>query len=316
MKRLTYHNLQQAICMPDSRVLVAGGINLDTTYRVNAIPVRGESVCATGTSEAFGGKGLNQALAIRRAGLSVGVIATVGSDSSGDDIRKFLESEDISTSLVSILPNVATGRAIILVDDKADNAIVVDLGANALTDVGTIDQIGDQWSHVDFVVANGEAPAAVVCVLFAEARAREITTVWNPSPMPAEPAGLLKLTDILIVNEPEAEELSGLSGRLEEIVEALQQMGPPEIVVTLGQHGSIVAYDDQLDQIPTPKVDAVDPTAAGDTFLGYYVAARADAKNPDLAASTASAAAALCVQRLGASNAIPSVGELEELNLV
>jgi sugar/nucleoside kinase (ribokinase family) len=207
--------------MPILTVLVAGGMNLDTTYRVRAIPAIGETVSAIGVSHAIGGKGLNQALAVRRAGTSVGIVGAVGSDSAGDDIRTFLDEEDISSSLVEILPDADTGRAVIFVD------------------------------------------------------------------------------------ETEAAEMTGISGLLDDHIEKLVHMGPTEIVITLGRRGCVAIYGGEVEQIPTPQVDAVDPTAAGDTFLGYYVALRTNDLSPARPAAIASEAAALCVQVQGASNSIP-----------
>lgn len=291
--------------MPIPRVLVAGGVNLDTTYRVRAIPAVGETIGATGVSQAIGGKGLNQALAVRRAGTQVGIIGAVGLDSAGREIRDFLDAEDISSSLLKDLPGIDTGRAVIFVDDNADNAIVVNPGANAMTDDEIIPRANDGWQAVRAVVANGEAPMAVVKRLFSEARKRGITTVWNPSPMPADIVPIIRLTDMLIVNETEAAELAGTDDSSKDHIERLAQMGPSEIVITRGREGCLVAHDDQIEQIPTPRVDAVDPTAAGDTFLGYYVASRTNGLSPAGSAALASEAAALCVQVHGASNSIP-----------
>ena len=292
--------------MPMPSVLVAGGLNMDTTYRVASLPKPGETVNTIGKSQAIGGKGLNQALALRRAGSDVGIIGSVGDDTEGQVIREFLKAEGISCDSLSLLPDTDTGRAIILVDDDADNLIVVDLGANLETDADIVEQLGNSWGGVRAVVANGEIPANVVEALFEGAKTRSVRTVWNPSPMPKDIATLLGLTDMLLVNHTEAAHLVGRDATPVELGQALVRMGPAEVVVTLGKEGSLICSRRESINIPALEVDAVDPTAAGDTFLGYYVSSRLEGADPSEAAFTASSAAALCVQCLGASDAIPT----------
>jgi ribokinase len=287
-------------------VLVAGGVNMDTTYRVDSLPKPGETVNTIGKSQAIGGKGLNQALAVRRAGSDVGIVGSVGDDADGHVIREFLEVEGISCDLLSVLPDTDTGRAIILVDNDAENLIIVDLGANLETNENIVEQLGKSWSGVRAVVANGETPADVVRELFEEARTRSVTTIWNPSPMPKDVATLLGLADTLIVNFTEAAQLVGRDATPVELGQALVRKGPVEVVLTLGKEGSQICTRSESTRIPAPEVDAIDPTAAGDTFLGYYVSSRLEGLDPSAAALTASKAAALCVQCMGASDSIPT----------
>ena len=297
--------------MSNPHVLVAGGVNLDTTYYMKTIPGIGESVSAIGKSSAYGGKGLNQALAIQRAGTPVGIIGSVGSDSAGDSIRAFLNDEGVASQLLCVLPETDTGRAVIFVDSNADNAIVVDLGANALTDDKVILNIGGLWKETHAVVANGEAPPTVVKRLFDEAKKRQITTVWNPSPMPSTVGAILRLTDILIVNETEAKELTQSDDNVRNLIEKLLVMGSNEIVITLGKRGCLVSCEGGIEHIPALQVDAVDPTAAGDTFLGYYVASRVKNVSGAKSATYASKAAAMCVQARGAADSIPTHDKLQ-----
>ena len=291
--------------MPD--VLVAGGVNMDTTYRVRCIPAAGESVAVLGKSRCIGGKGINQAVAIRRSGLSVAIIGATGLDADGKAIRAFLAGEDIDATHLAELSDKETGRAIITVDKNAENIIIVDMGANAAADASMIDQINDKLDGARYALANGEAPWELVKRLFDAARLRRIPTVWNPSPMPQERKALLKLTDLLIVNRTEAAELAGtgINVDLNSLTPALRNFGPAEVVVTSGAQGSVIAVDQQVHRIPAPQVIAVDPTAAGDTFLGYYISSRAEGMPPEAAGARASCAAALCVQAEGASSSIP-----------
>ena len=292
--------------MPMPRVLVAGGVNMDTTYRVASLPMPGATVNTVGKSQAIGGKGLNQALAVRRAGTDVGIVGSVGEDSEGRRIREFLNAEGISCDSLASLPGSDTGKAIILVDGEAENLIIVDLGANLETDASIVARLEGTWDSVRAVVANGETPIDVATVLFEEARKRSVTTVWNPSPMPEEVVTLLGLTDTLIVNQTEAAHLACCDATPVELGQTLIRMGPAEVVVTLGNDGSQICTRHASIKIPAVEVDAVDPTAAGDTFLGYYVSSRLEGLDPSEAAHTASKAAAQCVQCMGASDAIPT----------
>jgi ribokinase len=291
--------------MPD--VLIAGGANMDTTYRVGCIPVAGESVAALGKSQCIGGKGVNQAVAIRRSGMSAAIIGATGPDSQGKAIRAFLDAEAIDISYLVELSNQETGGAIIAVDMNGDNVIIVGMGANAAADASIVDKINGGLNGVRYAIANGEAPFELVKRLFDTARIRQIPTVWNPSPMPQDRKALLKLTDILIVNRTEAIDLvgTGLDGDLDSLIKALAGFGPGEIVVTSGTEGSAIAVNQEIHHIPAPRVITVDPTAAGDTFLGYYVSSRAGGMLPEAAGARASFAAALCVQAEGASVSIP-----------
>ena len=291
--------------MPMPQVLVAGGVNMDTTYRVARLPKVGETVNSIGKSQAIGGKGLNQAVAVRRAGTPVGIVGSIGDDIDGQAIRQFLQAEGIHCELLATHSNASTGQAIILVDDSAENLIVVDLGANLETDAAVVATIGAAWSAIRAVVANGETPQDVAVALFRSARERSITTVWNPSPMPAEVATLLQLTDTLLVNQTEAAHLAGGDASTIELGQSCLRAGPSEVVITLGGDGCQVCTPLESTKLPSHEVDAIDPTAAGDTFLGCYVSSRLKGYDPAKAAHIANAAAALCVQNVGASDAIP-----------
>jgi ribokinase len=293
-------------------IVVAGGVNIDTTYLVEKLPSEGETVSASGRKQSLGGKGLNQAVAARRAGASVAIVGATGAGPGGKEIREFLVNEGIEIQLLSELPNAKTGRAIIAVDPDANNLIIVDLGANLQADATMVDQLRDAWSGIQFVVANGEAPEMLVESLFIAARQNEVTTVWNPSPMPSDPSIVLRHTDVLVVNQSEANHLGGESQNIESLVDTLAKSGPSEIVLTLGADGCVVHHKGELHRITAPLVNAVDPTAAGDTFLGYYLAERVQGSTPQQAAKIATVAASICVQSHGAATSIPRRFDISE----
>lgn len=284
---------------------------MDTTYHVANLPKEGETIFATETASSLGGKGLNQAVAAQRAGAHVALLGAVGTDQAGMDIRSFAKEEGMETSLLQQVSGENTGRAIIAVDSAANNMIIVDSGANRLTTFRADHTQPSDWSSVSHVIANGEAPVETVTSLFKFAKRVGMVTAWNPSPVPLDSAPLLSLTDVLVLNETEATSIEGNGGSPEYLVRMIAQRGPREIVLTLGASGSLVYANGQIERVPAEKVTAVDPTAAGDTFLGYYIANRAENSTPLASAKAASAAAALCVQQQGAVNAIPMANALQ-----
>ena len=293
--------------MTSPRIIVAGGVNLDTTFEVRVLPTEGQSVPATGTYSSIGGKGLNQVLAASRAGVPAAIIGATGSDRGSRTIRAFLEDEDINTEFLLHIEGARTGKAIIVLDRNARNLIIGEPGANVLPEPEMIREMTNAWNGwkgVHFVAANGEAPKALVLALFDAAREKGIPTAWNPSPMPANPAPLLRGTDILVLNQTEAVELAGAKGDPETLASELRSRGPCEVVLTLGEEGCVIAHD-ELMRLPARAVEAIDPTAAGDTFLGYFLAGRSQGASSRKAAEVASVAASICVQKKGAAKTIP-----------
>ena len=299
--------------MTDSKVLVAGGVNIDTTYWVKKLPLEGETVFATGTTSSLGGKGLNQAVAVSRAGASVALLGAVGNDHGADEVRGFLRDEDINTVLLATAADSNTGNAIIVVDTKADNTIIVNPGANSAATFNKLPHEQEQLRGVKMVVANGEVPATCVHNLFAYCRNIGIATVWNPSPVPDKTSTILAATNILVVNMTEASEIARGIESAEKLAEKLSAAGPREIVITQGSQGAATYFEGVFDHLPAVTVEATDPTAAGDTFLGYYVASRARRYTPLEAAKAALYAAAQAVQVEGA---VPSIPRLDISDLI
>ena len=293
------------------RIIVAGGGNWDTTYHVDALPAVGETIFSKTQFEALGGKGLNQAVAARRAGAKVSIFGTTGADPAGLAVREFLSEEGVATDFLAELADLPTGRAVLTVDANANNTIVVAPGANLATDQPFPQGIDEHLAETAMALANAEALGDAVETLFKKARQHGVLTVWNPSPMPEHPEVILAKTDILVVNQSEARDLVGEQDGCIATARALCNLGQQETVLTLGKDGCIVATDSEFFQVPAVVVEAVDPTAAGDTFLGYYLATRLNGAARKLAAATATVAASVCVQVPGASVAVPRLAELE-----
>ena len=306
-------NETQAMTLPP-RIIFAGGVNLDTTLLVRALPTEGQSVSTVGKYTAIGGKGLNQALAAQRAGARVAIVGATGDDDAGRTIRAFLAEEGINIEYLVEIGGAETGRAIIVLDPHARNLIVGELGANLLLEPDMVHRVEGAWGgwdRVQYIAANGEAPVDLLQKLFDLARSRNIQTVWNPSPMPEDPEPFLRRTDVLIVNRSEAEELAGTTAPMVAVLDRLHDLGPSEVIVTLGENGCIVGAGGKNNAYPARAVDAVDPTGAGDTFLGYFLASRTQGASIGEAAEIATVAASICVETNGAAKSIPRRGQVD-----
>ncbi|MEU6536911.1 ribokinase [Streptomyces sp. NPDC047000] len=291
-------------------VAVLGSTNMDLVAYVAKAPARGETVTGREFRTVPGGKGANQAVAAARAGGSVSMIGAVGGDAFGDRLRAALEESGVDTGALRTVDG-ASGTAHIVVDDEGGNAIVVIPGANATVTALT--------PHDEAVIARADAlllqletPLEGVLAAAEAARRHGVRTVLTPAPARPLPPGLLAVTDLLVPNEHEAAALTGRTDPYEAADALLEQV--PEVVVTLGSAGSLHASREAGKLlVPALRVTAVDSTGAGDTFVGALSVALGEGRPMPEALAWASAAAALSVQRSGASTAMPYRAEIDEL---
>ena len=286
--------------MTRARVAVVGSCNIDLVARGAALPRPGETVLARSITAIVGGKGANQAIAVARAGASCAIVAAVGDDLYAGAIATTLRDAGVDTSALRTVPG-QSGIALIVVADGGENTIVVIPGANAtlttLTDADTA-----VVSQADAVLFQLEIP--IETVVAAATRARGLR-VLNASPARRLPPELLKVVDLLVVNETEATAIVPGSRPGEELRAALLRL-VPRVAVTIGARG--VLYSDRQGvrlEVAPPKVTAVDTTAAGDTFTGVLATALAERRPTREALELACAAASLCVETVGASASIP-----------
>jgi len=279
------------------RAAVVGSANLDLVYRVAALPEPGETILATGSSRHPGGKGNNQVIAVARAGAPVAFVASIGADANGDELVAVLEAAGVELHLRR--PQAPTGTALIVVDDHAENSIVVDSGANAeLVDLTDVELA--VVAAADVLLMQLETPVPTVVAAARAARAAGTMVVLNAAPFQPLPVDLLDAVDLLVVNELEAAALGDGARSV------------PSLVVTLGSRGAVVSERGRPDvEVPAPRVEAVDTTGAGDTFCGALVAALCGGSTLADAARFAVLAGALAVQRAGAVSSIPTREEIE-----
>lgn len=285
-----------------SAVVVVGSANRDIVFTVSRIPQPGETLIAESADRYPGGKGLNQAVASARAGVSTTFVAALGDDDDGRVLSAVLADASISGDLVreALLP---TGQAFIVVDGSGENTIVVASGANAtLTSLTVADETAIVAANV--LLMQLELPLSIVIDAAVLAHQNGTKVILNAAPAQLLPPELLTNLDYLIVNEHEAclvggsEELQVASGKLAAQVD--------RVVVTLGSRGCILFENGvEFARADAHRVTAVDTTGAGDTWCGAFAAALAEGQPFTHAAGFASAAAALSVQALGAVPSVP-----------
>lgn len=297
------------------RVTVVGSINLDIVTTASRLPRLGETIIGSTVQLLPGGKGANQAVAAARMGAATSMIGRVGFDEFGSQMTEFLRAQGVDTARVQADPTCATGVAVVIVQTDGDNAILVVPGANQrLAAADVREELGGPG---DVVVGQLEVPESVVAAAFAAAKSRGATTVLNAAPAGPVSAELLADSDVLIVNETELATLAGRDELAAEEVEPaarqLRRRSDAILVVTLGARGSLVVIDDRAVEVAARATAVVDTTGAGDCFVGALAADLAAGASIEHAILVATAAASLCVGRLGAGVAMPYRTEVDAL---
>lgn len=301
--------------MEKNRILVIGSSNTDMTVRSATLPKPGETVLGGDFRMGPGGKGANQAVAARLLGGEVTFVCKLGRDMFGEGASKHYESCGLDTSKI-LWSDKPSGVALITVDSKAENSIVVASGANADMTVSDIDSVADIIKSSGILLLQLEIPMDAVVHAAEIAYNAGVQVVLNPAPAAALPAELLKCVSILIPNETEASAISGIDINNFETAaaaaERLKGMGVREVIITMGSRGSVVC-DGDCTFVPAVKVNAVDTTAAGDTFCGGVCVALSEGKALSEAVKFATAASSIAVQRPGAQDSIPNRCEVDKL---
>ncbi len=289
-------------------VLNYGSLNIDHVYRVPHFVRPGETLTSLEYRRFAGGKGLNQSIALARAGAPVHHAGKIGPE--GRWLRDILAQEGVDTRFVQETDDVPTGHAIIQVVPEGENAIVIYGGANRAITPEDIHAILDRFGPEDWLLLQNEISG--LAELLARAGARGLRIALNPAPMtPQVMESPLEHVDLFIVNETEGAALTG-EQEPQAILAAMRRRFPrAATVLTLGARGSL--YEDDREHIHTPAVpvQAVDTTAAGDTFTGYLLAGLLEELPPARALELATRAAALCVTRPGAAPSIPHRAEVD-----
>lgn len=293
------------------KIINFGSLNIDKVCSVEEFVQPGETIMATGYSVNAGGKGLNQSVAAARAGAQVLHAGAVGSD--GLFLKEILADAGADVSCLRVM-DTESGCAFIEVNSKGQNRIIVSAGTNRMYTEEYIKNVLEKAEAGDFVLLQNEINMVGEIIRLSHEKGCRV--VFNASPIPGKPEERpLELVDIFMVNELEAAALAGTSaeGDFRDILKALQKKYPKAaIVMTLGKDGVLYGYKEEFYSHPIFKVNAVDTTAAGDTFCGYFLAALCAGKSVEMALREASAASAMAVSAKGAAPSIPVHSAMEE----
>ncbi|WP_041946221.1 ribokinase [Variovorax paradoxus] len=293
---------------PPPRIVVLGSLNMDIVLRVPHAPAAGETLLGHSIAHIPGGKGANQAVSCAREGGRVAMIGCVGADAHGQALREALVRDGIDTAALHTSSSEPTGTALILVEDSGQNRIVMIPGANAQVEIDEA-VLRQQLQGTAFLVTQFEIPMDQVARAIAVAHGAGCKVLLNPSPVQPIAEPLWPQIDTLVVNEIEAQALCGQPADSPQEAalagQALRAKGIARVVVTLGARGAVAIDADGARHHPAPKVQAVDTTAAGDTFLGALAVALGEGQSFDEAVRLGIRAAALCIQQPGAQPSIP-----------
>ena len=284
-----------------------GSLNIDHVYQVDRFVSAGETLPSRGYRRHAGGKGLNQAVALARAGAEVRMVGRIGE--CGAWLKDFLKEEGVDVERVEIIDG-ATGHAIIQVSPDGENAIVTAGGTNHRITAGSADAALKGFGSGDWLLLQNEISAVDEVIRLGAGKGLKI--MFNPAPITPEAAEYpFELVDWIVMNESEGEALTGFSDPNRMLASLVKEYPNLSVVLTMGDKGAILANRAEKYSIPAIAVNAVDSTAAGDTLIGYFLAELAAGTETKAALNTACEAAAFSVTRPGASESIPRRDELE-----
>lgn len=295
------------------KVLCLGSLNIDHVYQVDHFVEAGETMASLSMQDHCGGKGLNQAIALKRAGCDTYMAGMVGTD--GELLLTLLKENGVDFSCVRTLRDVPTGHAIIQVNPKGQNCIMIYGGANASIEEGFIDEVYAQFAPGDIVLLQNE----ISCLAYAIRRAHALGLKIALNPSPITPAMVayeeLQFVSWFVLNEVEGKLLTGQTDG-EEICRAMRAKFPQaHTMLTLGKAGCMFYDGVAFCTHGIYDVPVVDTTAAGDTFTGYFLAGVSEGLPMEKTLEMASIASSLAVAKAGAAGSIPTRAETESAQL-
>lgn len=300
--------------MNSKKIVVVGSCNTDMVVKSDRLPVPGETVLGGAFMMNPGGKGANQAVAIARMGGNVTFISKTGNDLFGRQSVEMYGDENIVTDYIFSDQHLPSGVALIMVDRNGENCIVVASGANGSLSPKDIEKARNVIENADILLMQLEVPMDTVEYAAKLAHEKGIKVVLNPAPAAFLSNELLKCLYAVIPNKTEAEMLSGIKvsdlETAKQAADIIAAKGVDKVVITLGSKGALIKDGDVYSFIPADKVEAVDTTAAGDTFCGAFCVGISEGLSIEDAVKMATKAAGITVTREGAQAAIPYRKEL------
>lgn len=303
-----------------AKISVLGSINMDMVLKVDRMAKVGETLLAKSLDKVAGGKGANQAVAAARLGSKVYMIGKVGKDDNGDILYKSIENDDINVEYILKDKQEPTGMAIITVDKKGNNSIIVVSGANMSLEKEDIYNWKGAIKESSILITQFETPMDIAEESFKLAKSFGVTTILNPAPAKEITKTLLENTDIIVPNETEAFEITKVEIKDERDIKKSAQFffdkGVKFVIITLGEKGAAIISKDRFEMIPAYKVNAIDTTAAGDSFIGA-LAHKLGEKELNFESMKegvlyGNKVSSIVVQKEGAQSSIPYLKEVEE----
>lgn len=293
-----------------NKVFVLGSMNVDFVMTAPRVPKEGETIHGDGFMINEGGKGANQAVAAAKSGVPVYMIGCVGDDSISLTVLASLKKYRVNTQFVTRCAGVNTGAAQITVVN-GDNRIILSAGANYRITRENIDAALEIGSAGDVFIVQNEIKEEMIGYGLERAHAKRLLTIFNPAPAKVFPEEILRNVRLLVANEIEAVQITQTSSLLQAL-ESLRRRAATQAVVTLGEKGSLLIDGERdIRQIPAVHVQAVDTTAAGDTFIGVVGSCLAQGLPLESAMARATVASALTVTKSGAQCSIPTREDCE-----
>lgn len=283
------------------KILNIGSLNIDYVYQVDHMVAPGETLMAFKRDVYCGGKGLNQSIAMSRAGLQVNHAGCIGAE--GMMLTDLLKENDVNVDAVEVLME-STGHAIIQVDASGQNCILLYGGANRLLTKEYIDDVLKDYGKDDILLLQNEVNNLDYIIDSAYEKGLQI--ILNPSPYDSalDACDMTKIS-LFLLNEVEGKQMTGYE-EPDDILTKLSKIYPnAKVVLTLGENGSVYQYGGERYAQKAYSVDAVDTTAAGDTFTGYFIAGMVEGKSPKECLDLAAKASSIAVTRQGAAPSIP-----------
>ena len=299
-----------------NKIVVIGSSNVDLIMKMDHLPEKGETVTDAEFLQVYGGKGANQAVAAARAGGNVAFVNCVGEDAYTPQMVWNYKNDGIDTSFVFHEKSISSGHALIMIGGEGQNIISVAPGANYLLTPAKIDEALPLIDEAAIIVMQYEIPEETIKHVIDLANSKNIPVMWNCAPARAFDMSYIPKINILVLNEVEAGFLTEMAveneTNAEKAAEKLIAKGVEKVIITLGSQGAFVLTKNEKVKVSAFIVDAIDTTAAGDTFCGSFAVALVEGKSLKESLQFASAAAAISVTRMGAQPSSPKRAEIEE----
>lgn len=297
------------------KIVVVGSCNTDMVVKSDRLPVPGETVLGGAFMMNPGGKGANQAVAVARLGGNATFITKTGNDLFGKQSIEMFDEENINTDNILSDPLHPSGVALIMVDNNGENCIVVASGANASLSTHDIEKARDVIESADIVLMQLEIPMNTVEYAAKMAFDKGIKVILNPAPAAYLSNELMKCLYAIVPNKTEAEILSGIKvsdwDSARQAADSISAKGVDNVVITLGSKGSFVKECNSYFEVPVDRINAIDTTAAGDTFCGAFCVGLSEGLSIHDAVYFANTAAGITVTREGAQSSIPYRKEID-----